>query len=156
MEDYRRRFTAGLRLHLHEFVPVQARLDGTTSGSPPSAIAAAAGAGGTVTVAGPSGGGKSHAARHAAVDLAARGEVPVWVRCSEYVKGRFSVLLARATAPYTVDRPLDLMRRAGDAGAVPVLILDGLNECPAALAGELLEQVAAARLRVRAGSSSPR
>ena len=151
VEDYRRRFTAGLRQHLHEFVPVQARLDGTTSGHPLSVIVAAAGAGGTVTVTGPSGGGKSHAARHAALDLAAQGRVPVWVRCSEYVKGRFSVLLARATAPYTVDRPLELMRRAWDAGAMPVLILDGLNECPAALAGELLEQVTAARLRVPCG-----
>ena len=40
------------------------------------------------------------------------------------------MLLARSAAPYTVDQPLELMRRAWDAGAVPVLILDGLNECP--------------------------
>ena len=86
MDDYRRRFTAGLRLHLHEFVPVQARVDGTTSGSPLNAIVAAAEAGGTVTVTGPSGGGKSHAARHAALDLAARGQLPVWIRCSEYAQ----------------------------------------------------------------------
>ena len=152
VEDYRRRFTAGLGLHLHEFVPVQARLDGTTSGSPLSAIVAAAAAGGTVTVTGPSGGGKSHAARHAALDLAARGQLPVWIRCSEYARGRFSVLLARSAAPYTVDQPLELMRRARDAGAVPVLILDGLNECPGALARELLEQLAAARLRVPGGA----
>src|SRR5262249_49947949 len=58
---------------------------------------------------------------------------------------------ARATAPYTVDQPLDLLRRASDAGAVPVLILDGLNECPAGLAHDLLEQLAAARLRVPCG-----
>ena len=152
VEDYRRRFTAGLGLHLHEFVPVQAQLDGTTSGSPLSAIVAAAAAGGTVTVTGPSGGGKSHAARHAALDLAARGQLPVWIRCSEYARGRFSVLLARSAAPYTVDQPLELMRRARDAGAVPVLILDGLNECPGELARELLEQLAAARLRVPGGA----
>jgi hypothetical protein len=151
VEDYRRRFTAGQGLHLHEFVPVTAWVDGTTGGSPLNAIVAAAAAGGTVIVTGPSGTGKSHAARHAALDLAAQGQLPVWMRCSEYVNGRFSVLLARAAAPYTVDRPLELMRRAWDAGAVPVLILDGLNECPPALAGELLEQLAAARLRVPCG-----
>jgi Nuclease-related domain len=151
VEDYRRRFTASLGMHLHEFVPVTARVDGTTSGSPLDAIVAAAAAGGTVTVTGPSGGGKSHAARHAALTLTAQGQLPVWMRCSEYAKGRFSVLLARAAAPYTVDRPLELMRRAWDAGAVPALILDGLNECPATLAGELLEQLAAARLRLPCG-----
>jgi NACHT domain-containing protein len=151
VEDYRRRFTANLSLHLHEFVPVTARVDGSTSGSLLNAIIAAAAAGGTVIVTGPSGAGKSHAARHAALDLAAQGQLPVWMRCSEYAKGRFSVLLARATAPYAVDQPLELMRRAWDAGAVPVLILDGLNECPAALAGEMLEQLAAARLRLPCG-----
>jgi hypothetical protein len=151
VEDYRRRFMAGLSLDLHEFVPTRAQVDGTASGSPLNAIAAAAAAGGTVTVTGPSGGGKSHAARHAALDLATQGQLPIWMRCSEYAKGRFGVLLARAAAPYTVDRPLELMGRASDAGAVPVLILDGLNECPSALVGELLEDVAAARLRVPCG-----
>ena len=129
----------------------QAVVDGAADGSPLNAIVAAAEAGGTVTVTGPSGGGKSHAARHAALALAGQGRLPVWVRCSEYAQGRFSVLLARATAPYTVDQPLELIRRAWDAGAAPVLILDGLNECPAGLAGELLEQLAAARLRVPCG-----
>jgi hypothetical protein len=54
VEDYRRRFTASQRLHLHEFVPVTARVDGTTGGRPLDAIAAAAAAGGTVIVTGPS------------------------------------------------------------------------------------------------------
>jgi hypothetical protein len=151
VEDYRRRFTAGQGLHLHEFVPVTARVDGATGGSTLNAIVAAATAGGTVIVTGPSGAGKTHAARHAALDLAAQGWLPVWMRCSEYVNGRFGVLLGRAAAPYTVDQPLELMRRAWDAGTVPVLILDGLNECPAALARELLEQLAAARLRIPCG-----
>jgi hypothetical protein len=148
VDDYRRRFTASLRLNLHEFVPVMARVDGRMEGSPLNASVAAAETGRMVSVTGPSGGGKSHSVRHAALTLAQRGRLPIWVRCSEYAKGRFSVLLARATAPYAVDRPLELMRRALDVGAAPVLILDGLNECPAGLAGELLEQLAAARLRV--------
>jgi hypothetical protein len=151
VDDYRRRFAAGLHAGLHELVPVTAQVDGTADGSPLNAIVAAAAAGGMVTVTGPSGGGKSHAARHAALALAGQGRLPIWVRCSEYAKGRFSVLLARAAAPYTVDQPLDLLRRASDAGAVPVLILDGLNECPAGLARELVEQLAAARLRVPCG-----
>jgi hypothetical protein len=151
VDDYRHRFTASMQLNLHEFVPVTAGVDGTAAGSPLNAIVAAAAAGGTVTVTGPSGGGKSHAARHAALALAGQGRLPIWVRCSEYAKGKFSVLLARATAPYTVDQPLDLLRRAWDAGAAPVFILDGLNECPAGLARGLLEQLAAARLRVPCG-----
>lgn len=151
VDDYRRRFTASLRLDLHELVPVTARVDGAAEASALNAIVSAAEAGRMVTVTGPSGGGKSHAARHAALALAGRDRLPIWVRCSEYARGRFSVLLARATAPYTVDQPLELIRRGWDAGAAPVLILDGLNECPAGLAGELLEQLAAARLRVPCG-----
>ncbi len=52
------------------------------------------------------------------------------MRCPEYA-GRFSVLLARATAPYTAGQPLALIRRAWGAGAGPVLILDGLTHSPA-------------------------
>jgi hypothetical protein len=151
VDDYRHRFTASMQLNLHELVPVTAVVDGTAAGSPLNAIVTAAAAGGTVTVTGPSGGGKSHAARHATLAFAGQGRLPIWVRCSEYAKGRFSVLLARATAPYTVDQPLDLLRRASDAGAAPVFILDGLNECPAGSARELLKQLAAARLRVPCG-----
>jgi hypothetical protein len=151
VDDYRHRLAAGLQADLHELVPVTAQVDGTADGSPLDAIVAAAAAGKTVAVTGPSGGGKSHAARHAAVTLAGQGALPVWVRCTEYTRRGLSVLLARATAPYTVEQPLDLLRRASDAGALPVLILDGLNECPAGLAGELLEQLAAARLRVPCG-----
>ena len=131
--------------------PVTARVDGAAEASALNAIVSAAEAGRTVTVTGPSGGGKSHAARHAALALAGRDRLPIWVRCSEYARGRFSVLLARATAPYTVDQPLELIRRAWDAGAAPVLILDGLNECPSRAGRELLEQLAAARLRVPCG-----
>lgn len=151
VDDYRRRFMASLQLNLHELVPVTALVDGRMEGSPLNAIVAAAEAGRTVSVTGPSGGGKSHAARHAVLTLARHGQLPIWVRCSEYAEGRFSVLLARATAPYAVDRPLELIRRAWDVGAAPILVLDGLNECPAGLADELLEQLAAARLRVPCG-----
>ena len=68
---------------------------------------------------------------HAALTAGGRGRLPIWMRCPEYAEGRFSVLLARATAPYTVDQPLALIRRAWDAGAGPVLILDGLTHSPA-------------------------
>lgn len=70
VDDYRHRFTASMQLNLHEFVPVTAKVDEAATASPLNAIVAAAVAGGTVTVTGPSGGGKSHAARHAALALA--------------------------------------------------------------------------------------
>jgi nuclease-like protein len=146
-EDYRRRFAADLEPGLHELVPVTARVGEMMNAGPLDGIVAAAEAGRTVTVAGPRGGGKTHTARHAALILARRGLLPVWVRCSEYAGGQFGELLARATAPYAVDRPSELIRRARKAGAAPVIILDGLNECPPGLAGELLEQAAAVRLR---------
>ena len=149
--DYRRRFTAGQHPGLHELISVAGRVDGTIDGIPLDAIVGAAEAGGTVTVTGPSGGGKTHVARHAALTLTGRGQLPIWVRCSEYAQDRFSVLLARATAPYAVEQPLELIRRASDAGAAPVLILDGLNELPAGLAHELLEKLRALRLRVPCG-----
>ena len=77
------------------------------------------------------GGGKTHAARAAALTLAGSGRLPIWMRCPEYAKGRFSVLLARATAPYTAGQPLELIRRAWGVGAAPVLILGGRAHSPA-------------------------
>ena len=87
VDDYRRRFTAGPGISTCTSSSRSRRgWTGRPDGSPLNAIVAAAAAGGTVTVTGPSGGGKSHAARHAALALAGRGQLPVWVRCSEYAQ----------------------------------------------------------------------
>src|SRR5215467_9495672 len=101
-----------------------------------------------VTFTGPSGAGKSHAARHAAITVAAGGGVPVWVRCGEYQRGRFNHALSRAVAPFTTEPWLPLLRQAASAGSPAAVILDGFNECAPDDRAELLEQLAALRLRV--------
>lgn len=148
LDDYRRRFVALHQRDLHEYVPVPARLTDQTLSDPVPVLIDAAVAQRVVTFSGPSGAGKSHAVRHAAVAAAANGAVPIWVRCGEYQRGRFSHALSRAVAPFTTESCLPLLRQASDIGSPTVVILDGLNECVPADRAELLEQLDALRLRM--------
>jgi hypothetical protein len=149
--DYATRLTSTVDRDLPAFVATSAEVDDEVADAALPVVVAAARSGRTVTLLGQSGTGKSHTARHALLQLAAEGHLPVWLRCREHVGGRFGDLLGRATAPFSTLKPWRLMHMARDVGAVPVLILDGLNECEPRLRSELMEQVAALRLRVSAG-----
>lgn len=149
--EYAARLTAATRMDLPELVPVKARAGDTVANDALAPTLTVARAGGAVWLIGLSGTGKSHAARHAALQLASEGHLPVWLRAREYTQGRFADLLGRGIAPYSTLKAWDLLRRAGSAGALPVLIVDGLNECQPELRLELLEQVDALRLRMPAG-----
>ena len=148
LEDYQRRFIAAHQRDLHEYVPVPARTADQVMPDPLPVLADAMTGQRSVTFTGPSGAGKSHAARHAAVAAAADGGIPVWVRCAEYQRGRFSHALSRAVAPFTTESWLPLLRQAASAGSPVAVILDGLNECEPADQAELLEQFGALQLRV--------
>lgn len=148
VDDYRRRFTATHGRDLHEFVPVPAVAGRETVQDPAATLAEAMMQQHVVTYIGDSGAGKSHAARHAALRVAADGGVPVWVRCNEYQRGRFSHALARAVAPFIDQNGFQLLRYAVETGSPAAVILDGFNECSSADRAELLEQLDALRLRI--------
>jgi hypothetical protein len=148
LEDYRVRFAGTHRAGLHEFVPVVANAAGVPVDNPVEVLVEAARRQQMVVFTGPSGAGKSHAAQHAALAVADTGGVPVWVRCAEYQRGRFSVALARAVAPFTAEPCLPMLEQAANTGSPVVIILDGLNECAPEARTELLEQLGALRLRI--------
>jgi hypothetical protein len=150
VDDYCLRYAQG-RSGLHRLVPLTLASPSGTTDEPIRVVAEAVRDQKHVLLVGVSGGGKSHLAEHVGVTMAAGGGLPVWLRCGEFQPGRFDVLLARAVAPYTTEGWLQLLRSAADLGRTPVLVLDGVNECPATLQAELLEQTAALCLRVPAG-----
>ena len=152
LEDYRRRFTAALQRGLHEYVPVPARTAEREVPDPVPVLAEAMMGQRAVTFTGRSGAGKSHTTRHAAIAVAASGGVPVWLRCGEYQRGRFSHALSRAVAPFTTESCLPLLRQAASIGSPTVVILDGFNECAPDDRAELLEQLDALRLRTPAAA----
>lgn len=108
-------------------------------------------AGSVVALVGPSGAGKSFAARHLAVGHCDAGRIVIWLRAGEYEKGRFSSLVARAMAPFSAERWVEIARPAPEVGVGITGVLDGLNECPENLRQELLEQLQAFVLRYPAG-----
>jgi hypothetical protein len=152
LDDYRRRFAAAHRRDLHEYVPLPARTAKQVMPDPLPVLTAAMTEQRVVTFTGPSGAGKSHTARHAAVAVTANGGIPVWVRCAEYQRGRFSHALSRAVAPFTTEAWLPLLRQAASSGSPVAVILDGFNECVPADQAELLEQLDALRLQVPAAA----
>lgn len=145
LADYRRRFRTTHAQNLHELVPVSASVDGISVPQPDVVELAAASR--TVLLLGDSGLGKSHTARHAGLTLTDLGHLVVWMRCAEYQRGQFRALLSRGTAPFSSADALGLIRNATSQGILVILIADGLNECPAELRGELLEELSAFRLR---------
>lgn len=102
--------------------------------------------GAVLALVGPSGGGKTFFAKHLAVNHCHDGRLVVWIRASAY-EGRFSDLLARAMAPFGVQRWSTLVAAAEESGTAITAVLDGLNECPPDVRSELLQQLRAFTLR---------
>lgn len=98
---------------------------------------------GVVALVGPSGSGKSLAGLHVAVSHCEAGGLVIRIRAGEYEQGRFSNLLARAMAPFSKE-PWSHLAKAAPAAGIPVtVVLDALDECPADLRSELLDQLRA-------------
>ena len=99
--------------------------------------------GGAVAIVGPSGGGKSHLARHLTVSHSDAGRMVVWAQASDYTKGHFGQLLARATGPFSAESWRNLIGAAEEVGVAITIVVDGLNECPGDDRAELLRRLRA-------------
>jgi hypothetical protein len=148
--DYRRRFRRNQAQDLHELVPVALASNGRDVKQ--TDVAHELTIGQAVVLLGQSGLGKTHTARHTAIELTDQGHVVVWVRCAEYEQGRFDLLLARAVAPFTTDHATELISKAMEMGAEVILVLDGWNECPEQARNDLVLQISAFRLRYPVGA----
>ncbi|HEX3360482.1 MAG TPA: NERD domain-containing protein [Solirubrobacterales bacterium] len=146
LEDYRRRFRAGTEGASSPFVAMRCLVgDGEAPGPLPDLMGALR-AGRSISLTGRSGFGKSRLARHLAEALAANRHLPIWLPAHSF-EGDLDQALGRAVAPFTTHAATELLRLAGSAGSQVVLVVDGLNEVPGDLRGELLAQLGALRLR---------
>jgi hypothetical protein len=145
LDDYTRRFRHTIESGLHAYVSIMGESDAAapTYLTPASVVLD----GQPTVLTGPSGAGKTHLARHCALESTCRGEVAVWVRASEYRQGELNVLLARSVAPFTTASALNLLRAARQHGRPVTVIVDGVNECTPSLRVRLLEQLSALHLR---------
>ena len=79
---------------------------------------------------GPSGSAKTFHLHHLAIALAdSEMEVPIFIEAKKYRGGDFWTLLKQSTAPLFRGDPRELLEASRLIGALPVLILDALNEC---------------------------
>jgi hypothetical protein len=150
-EDYARRFARTHSQALEPIVPTEARVAGVAIEE--LSLAARLLAGETVTIIGPSGVGKTLRSRAAAVELAERGEIPIWLDAADWDPklDAFETLLGRAVGSFTTGSVPELISSATASGRRVAVILDGLNECPPASRRELLSAVGALALNDEAG-----
>ncbi|HTC60173.1 MAG TPA: nuclease-related domain-containing protein [Solirubrobacteraceae bacterium] len=138
----------GLFLGEHEnlppLVPTCVQVDGQPAPRPD--IHSLAAAGRAVLLSGGSGLGKTLWARHAAVELASAGHVPIWL-AAEVCDESFKTAVARAVAPYTALGPNDLLRAADAAGRAVVFVVDDLSKAPQRVRRGLIAGAQTARLR---------
>jgi len=149
LSEYRSGFRARLDRELAELVDiaVPSRPDSAGATSAREALIAALAASPEVVIQAPSGFGKTYLARHCALELTAQGALVVWAQCSDYVRGNLSRLLLRAAAPYSQLSATTLARDAQFVGLPAFVFLDGFNELQPELRDDLLDRLAAFRLR---------
>lgn len=145
LAEYRQRFSARLIAEGSGFVPLSFTDEMATVAH--DDLVARLEEGTSVGLIGNSGHGKSKAAAHAAQELTARGALVISMDPGEYTKGHLATLLARATAPFSTDGAGQLAAHAGRVGDHIVIVLDGFNQCQPQISEDLLEELAAFRLR---------
>ena len=101
----------------------------------------------SVGLIGKSGFGKSRAARECALVLTERERLVIWLDCGEYEKGDLRTLLSWSMAPFSTETPGRLAEHAGRIADQIVIVLDGFNECPPSLRGDLVTELDSFRLR---------
>jgi hypothetical protein len=146
--DYCRQFVTAHGLGLPTQVPTAVRVEETDIES--VELATTLRNGEAAVLRGPSGVGKTLMSKHAAVELARSGALPIWLEAAAY-DADFDALLGRSVAPFTTFPARELIRIASSAGRGVALFVDGLNECPPDLRSDLLRQVGALRLAHQAG-----
>lgn len=146
LASYRSRFIEANELDLHELVPVRATDNrGRQRPVPLEDVLDAIRGAESLIFTGPSGSGKSHTVRHAALRAARDLAMPVWLTCGDYEGDTFAVAMAKAVARFTPERWTDLFEQATRLGIVPMIVLDGLNECSPNQRRILLEGASAYR-----------
>ena len=138
VSSYLRSFRDFYARDLHELVPLPLMAD--EGRLPASGLLGALQQHQHVQLAGPSGTGKTHLARHLLVSIADGPLVPVLIEGTMY-EGRLSPLLDRAVAAFTTASPRELQLAAAIGGQAILLVVDGFNECPQALQERLLRDL---------------
>ena len=145
VESYLQAFDDFYSRNLHELVPTPLVADEHTL-TPPELLSLLQ-EGMSVQLIGVSGSGKSHLATHTALSGLGRW-VPILVRAGMYEE-RLSSLLNRSVAPFTVLTAQQVLDAAGQVQSPLLVVLDGINECPATLYDQLISDLAALSLRER-------
>lgn len=100
---------------------------------------------------GPSGSCKSFHLRHLLVSLASDGkEVPILADPKGYAGDNFSGLLQQCASPFTRMKVDELLGDISACGLQPVLVVDGVNECPEMFRAKLFEKIQAFVVRFQA------
>ena len=81
---------------------------------------------------GPTGCGKNFHLNHLIIQLNARDQIPILVQARRYRGQDFSTFISQNLAPYHRGSAADFLSACSLAGHRPVLVVDGLNECPKA------------------------
>lgn len=97
-------------------------------------------------VVGKSGTGKTHLAKHMALQAIRKSVLPIFLRACDY-RGELSVLLDKSVAHSHPGTALDLLNSATQARRQVVLIVDGFNECAERLKAGLIQDLQAFYLR---------
>jgi hypothetical protein len=119
-------------------------VDRVPEGRPDVASLVAGGA--TVLLRGPSGTGKTLWAETVAVELAAAGNVPVWIH-ADMCDGTFLTACAQAIAPYTGHNVNELLKAADVSGRAVVFIVDDLSRISGEGRRRLIEGLRTIRVR---------
>jgi hypothetical protein len=144
VRDYITRFITFHRASLHELVgtPIQQNDTALSAQAATSLLTRNE----HIHLIGEPGQGKSHLLRHAAVHAADRRYLPIIVSAGGY-RGSLSALLDRSIAFLHPGRAQQLLTAAQKAVTSVVLVVDGLNECPATHLPQLMQDLQALYLR---------
>lgn len=93
-----------------------------------------------VALCGTSGAGKTFAVTKIAVDSLQHGFFPAIASAGKY-RGKLSVLLTNSISPFTAHDWHSLAMAASEAKAIPLVLLDGIDDCPRHLRNDLRRDV---------------
>lgn len=141
VDDYRHHFRRFTAAGLAALVPAEATTISSVDGGPDwqgsldaTALAKRTSRYGQqrIVVSGASGQGKTHLAKHTALDLTDRGQLVVWIAGDDYEKGRLGRSLSRAVSPHSTEHfdAFALMAKGAEGGAGVTVIIDALEKCP--------------------------
>ena len=143
LREYAALFAGSQGVRMPPVVATKVILDGQR-GTRPDLVADLI-AGRVVALIGVSETGKSLWARQLALAAAEATHVPVWIQARSFDEN-FRTSLARSVARYTTLGPSQLFKTAAACGRSIVVIVDGLNEAPAAVRTAIMAGIETQRL----------